>query len=93
MHVIRHHDEANALRIHLLQLMIEDAEHNLLRMIQVKQPTSPVAREGDEMNVLLVVGNRSFGFLIHNRVAVFACKQGRATTRAPCLDFDAQTVT
>jgi len=73
--------------------MIEDAEHNLLRMIQVKQPTSPVARECDEMNVLLIVDNRPFEFLIHNRVAVFACKQGRATTGVSWLGSDAVPAT
>lgn len=60
--------------------MIEDAGQDLLRMIQVKQPTSSIAREGDEMYVLLVVGNRTLRLVIHIRVAVFACKHGRNTT-------------
>ena len=75
-----HHDESDTLRIHLLQLMTQDSEQNSFRMIQIEQPTSSEARERDNVNVLLIVGNRTLRLLIHIRVAVFACKQGRATT-------------
>jgi hypothetical protein len=60
--------------------MIHDSEQNSFRMIQIEPPTSSEARERDNVNVLLIVGNRTLRLLIHIRVAVFACKQGRATT-------------
>jgi hypothetical protein len=74
-----HHDESDTLRIHLLQLMTQDSEQNSFRMIQIEQPTSSEARERDRVNGLLIVGNRTLRLLIHIRVAVFACKQGRET--------------
>lgn len=75
-----HHDESDTLRIHRLRLVMQDSEQNSFRMIQIEQPTSSEARERDKVNVLLIVGNRTLRFLIHIRVAVFAYKQGRATT-------------
>ena len=84
MHMVRPHDEADELRLHLIQLMIENAEQDLFRRIKVKLPTSSMAREGDDMNVLLVVGNRPFRLAMRIRVAVFAWKRGRATTGGCC---------
>ncbi len=75
-----HHDKTDTLRIHRLQLVVQDSEQNSFRMIQIEQPTSSEARERDNVNVLLIVGNRTLRLLIQIRVAVFACKQSRATT-------------
>ncbi|MFT4559238.1 MAG: hypothetical protein ACI92S_004628 [Planctomycetaceae bacterium] len=49
-------------------------------MIQIEQPKSSESRERDKVKVLLIVDNRTLRLLSHIRVAVFACKQGRATT-------------
>ena len=94
MHLVRHYNEADALR--LLSLMIEDAEQYHLGVAEIKQPTFPETLKPDEVDVLLIVGNRPFFCswawgLIHNRGAVFACKQDRETTRAACLGSDALT--
>lgn len=80
MRVVRDVYEAHSLCLCRLQLMIEDAERDFLWVIKVLQVLSTMARDGDELNVLLIVGNRSFELLIDHRVAVFACKQGRVTT-------------
>lgn len=63
--------------------MIEDAGRDFLWVFKVQQVSSTMARDSDEWNVLLIVGNRPFELFIDLRVAVFGCKQGRVTT-GPC---------
>jgi hypothetical protein len=41
MHMVRHDDKADALSLHLLELMIQHSQDDSLRMIQIEQSSPP----------------------------------------------------
>jgi hypothetical protein len=59
VNVIRHHNEADALRGQAFQLAIEDAEQNSFRMIEAKELTAAINRTRQEVNVKFVVEGTS----------------------------------
>jgi len=59
MHVIRHHNLADAFGLKMVKLVVQDTQENAFRVMLVEQTTTVLARGRDIMHVLLVIGNDS----------------------------------